>query len=114
MEKITMRIEADTVEQAREIYGRMTREGLRYVKGEYEVLLVAEGKGVKIKSRPQAVSSLGIRQGKIFHKRYKERRKKKMRNYSRPSAVDVTGTILIVTVILWGLAGIAKILLESC
>ena len=39
MEKITMRIEADTVEQAREIYGRMTREGLRYVKGEYEVLL---------------------------------------------------------------------------
>ena len=35
-----------------------------------------------------------------------------MRKHSRPSAVDVTGTILIVTAILWGLAGIAKVLIE--
>lgn len=35
-----------------------------------------------------------------------------MRKPSRPSAVDVVGTILIVTAILWGLAGIAKVLIE--
>lgn len=52
MEKVMMTIVAESMDRAREILARTTGKRFRELKVEYEVLLVAEGKSRRIKSRP--------------------------------------------------------------